>query len=298
MIKAAAGGGGRGIRVVRDPAELAPQMATATAEAQAAFGDGGLYLEKLVERARHIEVQVLGDGKNVIHLYERECSLQRRRQKVWEEAPSVALDGAKRRSLCNAAVDLARAVDYRGAGTIEFLYDDDAGKFYFIEMNTRIQVEHPVTELVTGVDLVREMLLIAAGQPMRLRQDDIAVRGHAIEVRINAEDPALGFAPFPGTVAGLSTPGGPGVRFDTLLYPGYAIPPFYDSLIGKLIVWGEDRAHAIARLKRALGELEIGGLKTTKPLHQALADDPSVGAGQFHTGWLEPWLESHASKLM
>jgi acetyl-CoA carboxylase biotin carboxylase subunit len=297
MIKAAAGGGGRGIRVARDPGELAQQMATATTEAKAAFGDGGLYLEKLVERARHIEVQILGDGKDVIHLFERECSLQRRRQKVWEEAPSVALDAAKRQALCDAAVHLARAVDYRGAGTIEFLYDEVSGKFYFIEMNTRIQVEHPVTELITGVDLVREMLLIASGEPLRFRQDDIAIRGHSIEVRINAEDPARGFAPFPGTVAGLTTPGGPGVRFDTMLYPGYTIPPFYDSLLGKLIVWGENRPHAIARLKRALGELEIGGLKTTKPLHIALADDPSVGAGKFHTGWLEPWLESHAAKL-
>jgi acetyl-CoA carboxylase biotin carboxylase subunit len=297
MIKAAAGGGGRGIRVARDAAELEQLMATASTEAKAAFGDGGLYLEKLVERARHVEVQVLGDGKDVIHLYERECSLQRRRQKVWEEAPSPALSAAAREALCAAAAGLARAVDYRGAGTIEFLYDDVSGEFYFIEMNTRIQVEHPVTEFVTGVDLVREMIRIAAGEPLRLRQDDITVRGHAIEVRINAEDPAKGFMPFPGTIDTLRTPGGPGVRFDTLAYAGYAIPPFYDSLIGKLIVWGEDRGHAIARLRRALDELVIGGVATTAALHAALAADPGVGAGDFHTGWLEQWLDINASSL-
>jgi acetyl-CoA carboxylase biotin carboxylase subunit len=270
----------------------------ASTEAKAAFGDGGLYLEKLIERARHVEVQVLGDGKDVVHLFERECSLQRRRQKVWEEAPAAALTPAARSALCAAAVALATSVDYRGAGTLEFLYDELSSAFYFIEMNTRIQVEHPVTELITGVDLVREMLRIASGEPLRLHQEDIAMRGHAIEVRINAEDPARGFMPFPGTVADLHLPGGPGVRFDTLLFPGCAIPPFYDSLLGKLIVWGEDREHAIERLKGALGELEVGGVKTTKALHAALADDADVRAGAVHTGWLEHWLEANASRLM
>lgn len=297
MIKAAAGGGGRGIRVARDAAEFAQMMPVASAEAHAAFGDGGVYVEKLIERARHIEVQVLGDGRDVVHLYERECSLQRRRQKVWEEAPSPVLTATARERLCASAVALAGAVDYRGAGTLEFLYDDTSEAFFFIEMNTRIQVEHPVTELVTGVDLVREMLLIAGGAPLRFRQEDIALRGHAIEVRINAEDPANGFMPFPGKVGDLRIPDGPGVRFDTMLYAGYQIPPFYDSLLGKLIVWDEDRARAIARLKRALHELDVGGIKTTRPLHAALADDEAVKAAAFHTGWLEQWLEANAKGL-
>ncbi|HET7717464.1 MAG TPA: acetyl-CoA carboxylase biotin carboxylase subunit [Bauldia sp.] len=297
MIKAAAGGGGRGIRVARDTAEFAQMMPVARAEALAAFGDGGVYVEKLIERARHVEVQVLGDGTDVIHLYERECSLQRRRQKVWEEAPSPVLTPEARAQLCTAAVALAKAVNYSGAGTLEFLYDDASGDFYFIEMNTRIQVEHPVTELVTGVDLVREMLLIAGGDPLRLRQEDIGLNGHAIEVRINAEDPANGFMPFPGKVGELRVPGGPGVRFDSMLYAGYQIPPFYDSLLGKLIVWGEDREHALARLRRALRELEVGGVKTTRSLHAALLEDEEVRAAEFHTGWLEQWLERNAERL-
>jgi acetyl-CoA carboxylase biotin carboxylase subunit len=297
MIKAAAGGGGRGIRIARDADEFARVMPVAIAEAQAAFGDGGIYVEKLIERARHIEVQVLGDGKDVVHLYERECSLQRRRQKVWEEAPSPVLSEASRARLCGAAVALAEAVGYRGAGTLEFLYDDATHDFYFIEMNTRIQVEHPVTELVTGVDLVQEMLRVASGEPLRLRQETIRLHGHAIEVRINAEDPANGFMPFPGKVGELSLPGGPGVRFDTMLYAGYQIPPFYDSLLGKLIVWGEDRPHALARLRRALGELEVGGVKTTRQLHVALAEDEAVKTGQFHTAWLEAWLETNSQRL-
>jgi acetyl-CoA carboxylase, biotin carboxylase subunit len=207
------------------------------------------------------------------------------------------LSAESRERLCAAAVALAKVVDYRGAGTLEFLYDDVSHEFYFIEMNTRIQVEHPVTELVTGVDLVHEMLLIAGGEPLRLRQEDIALRGHAIEVRINAEDPSNGFMPFPGKVGDLHIPGGPGVRFDTMLFAGYQIPPFYDSLLGKLIVWGEDRPHAVARLKRALHELEVGGVRTTRPLHLALADDEAVRAAAFHTGWLETWLEANAARL-
>ena len=297
MIKAAAGGGGRGIRIAQDIEEFDRLLPQASAEAKAAFGDGGLYMEKVIERARHIEVQILGDGTDVIHCFERECSLQRRRQKVWEEAPSAALPQAMREKLCASAVALAKAVQYRGAGTLEYLYDDASGAFYFIEMNTRIQVEHPVTEMITGIDLVREMLRIAGGQPLRYKQADVRLNGHAIEVRICAEDPAQGFKPGPGTISTLKVPGGPGVRFDTLLYQGYTVPPFYDSLLGKLIVWDETRAQAIARMARALGELEVGGLPTTKPLHQALARDAEVQAGQFHTRWLEPWLDQNADRL-
>jgi acetyl-CoA carboxylase biotin carboxylase subunit len=297
MIKAAAGGGGRGIRIARTAEEFHHLMPQAQAEALAAFGDGGLYVEKLVEGARHIEVQVLGDGNDVIHCFERECSLQRRRQKVWEEAPSPSLTPAVREQLCASAVALAKAVNYRGAGTIEYLYDDRSHEFYFLEMNTRIQVEHPVTEMVTGIDLVVEMIRIAGGEPLRIRQDEVRVKGHSIEVRINAEDPAKGFLPNPGTVSALSIPGGDGVRFDSMLYAGYTVPPFYDSLLGKLIVHDKDRPSAIARLDRALAELEVDGLVTTKSLHQALARDPDVQAGRFHTAWLEPWLASHGEAL-
>ena len=297
MIKAAAGGGGRGIRIAQDMAEFERFLPQASAEAKAAFGDGGLYVEKVIERARHIEVQILGDGIRAIHCFERECSLQRRRQKVWEEAPSAALPQAMRQRLCDSAVALARAVNYCGAGTLEYLYDDATGAFYFIEMNTRIQVEHPVTEMITGLDLVREMIRIAGGEPLRYTQGDVRLNGHAIEVRICAEDPAQGFKPAPGTIDRLVVPGGAGVRFDTMLFQGYTVPPFYDSLLGKLIVWDETRAAAIARLARALDELDVGGLPTTKALHQALARDADVQAGAFHTRWLEPWLEQNADKL-
>ena len=297
MIKATAGGGGRGIRIAQTGEQLDQLAPQAASEASAAFGDGGLYLEKVIERARHIEVQILGDGKNVIHCFERECSLQRRRQKVWEEAPSPSLDDATRAALCESAVRLAQSVGYRGAGTIEYLYDDASGKFYFIEMNTRIQVEHPVTEEITGVDLVAEMIKIAGGAPLSVSQQDLAIDGHAIEVRINAEDPANNFMPFPGIVADFRFPGGPGVRFDHMLYPGYTIPPFYDSLLGKLIVKGQSRDHAIERLKCALAEFRTDGLKTTAPLFLALADDEDVQGGAFHTGWLEPWLETNSAGL-
>lgn len=298
MIKAAAGGGGRGIRIANDLAEFEAAFPQAATEALAAFGDGGLYMEKVIGKARHIEVQVLGDGTDAVHCFERECSLQRRRQKVWEEAPSQALSDRVRDELCSSAVRLARAVGYSGAGTVEYLYDDAADRFYFIEMNTRIQVEHPVTEMITGVDLVAEGLRIAGGEPLRLRQRDIVVRGHAIEVRLNAEDPARDFAPFPGTVTDLRVPGGPGVRFDSMLYAGYTVPPFYDSLLAKLVVHAETRDAAIMRLVRALRETRIDGLKTTKPLFLALADDPSVQAGAVHTRWLEGWLETHAARLV
>ena len=298
MIKATAGGGGRGIRIAQNPDELDALMAQAATEAKAAFGDGGLYLEKVIERARHIEVQVVGDGENVVHCFERECSLQRRRQKVWEEAPSAAISETVRRNLCQSAVALARAVRYRGAGTIEYLYDDAAESFYFIEMNTRIQVEHPVTECILGIDLVAEMIKIAAGEPLSLKQSDLAISGHAIEVRINAEDPANGFMPFPGAVPEMRVPEGVGVRFDHMLYPGYQVPPFYDSLLGKLIVWGDTREDAINRLKTALNELRLEGLKTTAPLFSALADDDDVRRGAVHTKWLEPWLESNGERLV
>lgn len=297
MIKARAGGGGRGIRIAASEEEFLQLAPQAAAEAKAAFGDAGLYLEKVIEQARHIEVQILGDGENFIHCYERECSLQRRRQKVWEEAPSSALSAQAREDLCASAVALAAAVNYRGAGTIEYLYDEKSGACYFIEMNTRIQVEHPVTEEVTGLDLVCEMIRIAGGEKLSLRQSDINMRGHAIEVRINAEDPANGFLPFPGLISTLRLPGGPGVRFDHMLYPGYQVPPYYDSLLGKLIVHAQSREKSIARLQRAVEELDIGGMKTTAPLFLALANSPEVRSGNIHTKWLEPWLEANAHQL-
>ena len=293
MIKASAGGGGRGIRVAHDAAELRTQFSTATAEALAAFGNGDVYLERFVRRARHIEVQILGDGHRVVHCYERECSLQRRRQKVWEEAPSAAISATTRVALCESALKLANAVAYRGAGTLEYLYDDDSREFFFIEMNTRIQVEHPITEMITGVDLVREMLQIALGRPLGLKQEEIRLVGHAIEVRINAENPARNFAPSPGVVSGLAVPGGPGVRFDSMLYPGYKVPAYYDSLVGKLIVHDQDRASALARMRRALDELKVVGIETTIALHRALCDDAEVAKADFHTGFLEPWLAAN-----
>ncbi len=291
MIKAAAGGGGRGIRVVQNLEEFDQQAPEASAEAQAAFGDGGLYLEKFIGSSRHIEVQVLADGENAIHLYERECSLQRRRQKVWEEAPAINLPETIRAQLCEDAVKLAKAVQYKGAGTVEYLYDDKTQEYYFIEMNTRIQVEHPISELITGIDIIREMIRIASGEKLSLAQSDISIRGHAIEVRINAEDPFKDFMPFPGVVENVTLPGGPGVRFDGMIFPGYAIPPFYDSLLGKLIVWDSDRNSAIDRLARALREFEVSGLPTTKPLFEKLVENADVQNGQFDTKWLENWLE-------
>ncbi len=290
MIKASAGGGGRGIRVAHDEAELRQQFATATAEAQAAFGNGEVYLERFIRQARHIEVQILGDGQRVVHCFERECSLQRRRQKVWEEAPSAAISEATRAALCESALRLAHAVAYRGAGTLEYLYDDDTREFFFIEMNTRIQVEHPITEMITGIDLVKEMLRIALGQPLRLQQEDIRLTGAAIEARINAENAAKNFMPSPGLVSQLVVPGGPGVRFDTMLFPGCTVPAYYDSLLGKLIVHDTDRAGALARMRRALDELQVEGIHTTIPLHRALCEDAGVAQAAFHTGFLETWL--------
>ena len=297
MIKAAAGGGGLGIRIVGDAEEFARQFPQASSEAAAAFGDGGLYIEKVIERARHVEVQILGDGHDVVHCYERECSLQRRRQKVWEEAPAVGLPDDVRQRLCASAVALGRAVGYSGAGTVEYLYDDATSAFYFIEVNTRIQVEHPVTEMITGIDLVQEMLTIAGGARLSVAQDDIRIQGHAIECRINAEDPHKGFMPAPGTIERLVVPDGEGIRFDTLLFEGYAVPPFYDSLLGKLIVRGADRADCLARLRTALDGLVITGIPTTIPLHAALARDASVADGRTHTRFLEPWLETDFAQL-
>jgi acetyl-CoA carboxylase biotin carboxylase subunit len=290
MIKAAAGGGGRGIRVVRTADELAEAVKVAAREAEAAFGDGALYVEKLLERARHVEVQVVGDHHgNVVHLYERECSLQRRRQKLVEEAPSPALHPETRAAICAAAVRLAEHVGYASAGTVEFLVDRDEN-FYFMEMNTRLQVEHGVTEMVTGVDLVREQLLVAAGERLSLSQDDVELDGSSIEFRINAEDPDQGFMPSPGTISRVELPGGPGVRVDTAIYAGYTVVPFYDSLIGKLMVWGATRDQAISRGRRALEELHIEGIKTTTPLHLRLLEDENVRSGEFHTEYLEEVL--------
>lgn len=292
MIKAAAGGGGKGIRVAETEAELRTLAPQAQAEATAAFGDGGLYLERAVRSPRHIEVQILGDGTDAIHCYERECSLQRRRQKVWEEAGAVCLDQATRDTLCQSAVALAKAVNYRGAGTLEYLYDEHSNEFFFIEMNTRIQVEHPISEMITGVDLVQEMIRICGGEALSISQDQVQRNGHAIEVRINAEDPLMQFMPWPGKLEKMHVPEGEGVRFDHFLYEGYQVPPFYDSLLGKIVVHAPTRTEAISKLKAVLQGVVFEGLKTTIPLHLALADDVSVQGGDFHTQWLEPWLEA------
>ncbi len=297
MIKASAGGGGRGIRIAGSMEEFERFFPQARLEARSAFGNDSLYLEKVIERARHVEVQILGDGKNIVHCYERECSLQRRRQKVWEEAPAITLSEKVREKLCNSAVDLAESVNYRGAGTVEYLYDESAREFYFLEVNTRIQVEHPITEMITGVDLVQEMINIAGGEPLLIQQKDLAIKGHAIECRINAEDPTNNFLPFPGTISELAVPDDTGVRFDTLLYPGYTIPPFYDSLIGKLVVHAKNRESALNKLRRTLNKLIINGIKTTVPLHASLANDSAVRNAAFDTRFLEPWLRRHASNL-
>jgi acetyl-CoA carboxylase, biotin carboxylase subunit len=285
MIKAAGGGGGRGIRVAPDAEALRAGLRDATDEAEAAFGDGRLYLEKLIERPRHVEVQVLGEAHGrVVHLYERECSLQRRRQKLVEEAPAPMLGERERAEMGEAAARLAESVSYTGAGTVEFVVAAD-GAFHFIEMNTRIQVEHPVTEAVTGVDLVKEQLRLAAGEPLSMSQGEVAVRGAAIELRVNAEDP-VDFKPSAGTITRLELPGGPGVRVDHALAVGYEVPPFYDSLLAKLIVWGADRDEAIARARRALAELRIDGIPTTIPFHMRLLEDAGFAAGEYHTEYL------------
>ncbi len=293
LVKAASGGGGRGMKVVPDAGSLAGLMAQAKAEAKAAFGDDTVYIEKYLSEPRHIEFQVFGDGQgNAIHLGERDCSLQRRHQKVLEEALSPALTPAQRAEMGEVVRAAVAKLKYRGAGTMEFLYED--GKFYFIEMNTRLQVEHPVTEAITGIDLVREQIRVASGLPLSVTQDQVRFAGHAIECRINAEDPAT-FAPSPGKVIDYHAPGGPGVRVDSALYAGYRIPPHYDSLIAKLIVFGDDREACRLRLKRALEEFVITGVKTTIPLHQALLDDPDFIAGDYSIKWLERWLAARAA---
>lgn len=297
LIKASAGGGGRGIRIAHDAEELAREFPLAQREAQAAFGSGAVYLERFIRQARHIEVQVLGDGQHAVHLFERECSLQRRRQKVFEEAPSPVLSEAQRAALCESAVRLARQIGYRGAGTLEYLFDAVSGEFFFIEMNTRIQVEHPVTEMVTGVDLVQWMLRIAGGEPLSLSQEAIRLQGAALEMRINAEDPARNFFPSPGVVQSLSWPQGEGVRVDSHLFEGYRVPAYYDSLLAKVVVQGADRNEAFARAEQALAATRLTGMATTLPLHRLLLADAAVRDGQFDTGTLEPWLVERAALL-
>ncbi len=288
IVKASAGGGGRGMRVVRSEAALLNAISLTRAEAAAAFGDDTLYLEKHLENPRHIEIQVLADGQgNAIYLGERDCSMQRRHQKIIEEAPAPGLDEKTRRNIGERCAKACREIDYRGVGTLEFLYED--GNFYFIEMNTRLQVEHPVTELVTGIDLVRAQLEIASGEPLGLRQKDVEFRGHAIECRINAEDPD-NFMPSPGKVSVFHPPGGPGIRIDSHLYSGYTVPPQYDSLIGKLIAHGQDRSTAIARMRTALSEIVIDGIKTNIPLHQRLCRDSAFLAGGTNVHYLEAKL--------
>jgi acetyl-CoA carboxylase, biotin carboxylase subunit len=288
MLKAAAGGGGRGMRVVRDESELAGALMSARAEAKSAFGDDTLYLEKYLERPRHIEIQVLGDGKGrAIHLGERDCSLQRRHQKVWEEGPSPALNTGTRDEIGEIVASAMRRIKYLGVGTVEFLYEDS--KFHFIEMNTRIQVEHPVTEMITDIDLVLEQIRVAAGSDLELTQSNVKFHGHAIECRINAENP-VSFRPSPGKIVHYHPPGGLGVRVDSAVYHGYTIPPYYDSLVGKLIVHGKTRGECLMRLKRALDEFVIDGIETTLPLFRALARDKDIIDGEYHIHWLEDFL--------
>jgi acetyl-CoA carboxylase, biotin carboxylase subunit len=288
MVKAASGGGGRGMKVVRTEAELTAALAMARTESKAAFGDDTLYLEKYLERPRHIEIQVLGDGKGrAIHLGERDCSLQRRHQKIWEEGPSPALNTAARDAIGETVAKAMRQIKYLGVGTVEFLYDE--GAFHFIEMNTRIQVEHPVTEMITDIDLVLEQIRVAAGSDLQLTQSNIKFHGHAIECRINAEN-AVSFRPSPGKIIHYHPPGGPGVRVDSAVYHGYAIPPFYDSLVGKLIVHGKTRSECLMRLKRALDEFVVDGIETTLPLFRALAQEKDIIDGDYHIHWLEEFL--------
>jgi acetyl-CoA carboxylase biotin carboxylase subunit len=288
LIKAAAGGGGRGMKVARTAADLSTALSTARSEAKAAFGDDAVYLEKYLEKPRHIEIQVLGDGKgNAIHLGERDCSLQRRHQKVLEESPSPALNEQMRSTIGETVAKAMREIEYLGVGTVEFLFEDD--KFYFIEMNTRIQVEHPVTEMITGIDLIFEQIRVAAGAPLTLKQEDIEFRGHAIECRINAENP-VSFRPSPGKILHYHPPGGLGVRIDSAVYQGYTIPPYYDSLVGKLIVHGKTRPEALMRLKRALDEVVVDGIETTLPLFRALVQEKDIIDGNYHIHWLEQFL--------
>ncbi|WP_297694181.1 acetyl-CoA carboxylase biotin carboxylase subunit [Phenylobacterium sp.] len=293
LIKAAAGGGGRGMKVARTELDLAEAVSTARAEARAAFGDDAVYMERYLQTPRHIELQVIADSYgNVCHLGERDCSLQRRHQKVLEEAPSPVIDAAARARIGRVVVDAIKAIGYLGVGTVEFLYEN--GEFFFIEMNTRLQVEHPVTEAITDIDLVREQIRIAAGEPLSFRQEEIVFEGHAIECRINAENPRT-FAPSPGLVTDFHAPGGLGVRLDSALYAGYSIPPFYDSLVGKLIVHGRDRDECIARLCRCLSEIVVAGVDTNIPLFQELLANPDIVRGDYNIHWLENWIKTQAA---
>jgi acetyl-CoA carboxylase biotin carboxylase subunit len=288
IVKAAAGGGGRGMKVVERAEDVASAFSMARAEAKAAFGNDAVYIEKYLSKPRHVEVQVIGDGQgNAVHLFERDCSLQRKHQKVLEEAPCPVLDDATRQRIGAVCADAAARLGYASAGTFEFLYEN--GEFFFIEMNTRVQVEHPITEMICDIDIVAEMIRIAAGEPLSIRQGDIRIEGHAIECRINAEDP-VSFAPSPGLVSEFHAPGGLGVRVDSALYAGYRIPPYYDSLVAKLIVHGRTRGEALMRLRRALDEMAVSGISTTIPLHQRLATDPSFVAGEYDIHWLERFV--------
>jgi acetyl-CoA carboxylase biotin carboxylase subunit len=288
LVKAAAGGGGRGMKVARSEADLRDALATARTEAKAAFGDDAVYLEKYLEKPRHIELQVLGDGRGgAIHLGERDCSLQRRHQKVWEEGPSPALNASERARIGAVVAEAMQELRYLGAGTVEFLYEN--GEFYFIEMNTRIQVEHPVTEMITGIDLVNEQIKVAAGSPLSVRQSDVVIEGHAIECRVNAENPAT-FRPSPGRISYYHPPGGLGVRVDSAVYQGYLIPPYYDSLVGKLIVHGRTRTECLMRLRRALDEFVVDGIETTLPLFRTLVRNPDILNGDYDIHWLEGFL--------
>ena len=300
MLKASAGGGGKGIRKVEKAEDLVAAFESASSEAKAAFGNGAMYMERVIYPARHIEVQILADQHgHVVHLGERDCSLQRNNQKVLEEAPSVAIGKTLRQKIGDAAVRAAQSVGYENAGTIEFLYDENKGEFYFMEMNTRVQVEHPVTEFVTGVDIVKEQIRIADGQELSFTQDDIEIRGHAIECRINAENPAFNFAPSPGKISNLYLPsGGVGLRVDSAVYPGYTIPPYYDSMIAKIIVHGENRFDALMKMQRALYELEIDGVLTNSEFQLDLISDSQVIAGDYDTAFLmEKFLPAYQERL-
>jgi acetyl-CoA carboxylase biotin carboxylase subunit len=293
IVKATAGGGGRGMKLAKSADEMANAFGSARSEAKAAFGNDEVYIEKYLTTPRHIEIQVFGDGKgNAVHLGERDCSLQRRHQKVFEEAPGPAIDAETRARIGKICADAVADINYIGAGTVEFLFED--GEFYFIEMNTRLQVEHPVTEGIFGVDLVREQIRVAAGQPMSFGQDDLKINGHAIEIRINAEK-LPDFSPSPGRITQYHVPGGLGVRMDSAIYDGYSIPPYYDSLIGKLIVHGRDRPEALARLSRALSELIVDGIDTTVPLFDALLQEKDVLTGDYNIHWLEKWLDENVA---
>ena len=290
IIKATAGGGGRGMRLVENKTNLEKMFKAAQGEAEAAFGNDGLYMEKFIKKPRHVEIQILADrAGNVVHLGERDCSVQRRHQKLLEESPSPAINSDLRKKMGNAAIAAAKSIGYEGAGTVEFLVDDN-NNFYFMEMNTRIQVEHPVTEMVTGVDLIAEQIKIASGENLEFNQEDVQLNGHAIECRINAEDPSHNFRPSPGKITGWLPPGGPGVRVDSHVYTGYEIPPFYDSLIGKLIVWGKDRNTAIKRMNRALNECAVTGIPTTINFHLTLLNKTKFREGKIHTKYVEEEL--------